>query len=226
MNYEIIKDKDKLLEFIEWLPELQINERYYLALFARKKYCADVKYIKTDKAQVHRTLSQKKDLYNKIAQLECPINTYEIKNITIPQEALALYISMNPRDLEKGTRMSLIKFANLLALKYNGYNPIAEVMSEVHKTVSRKIYFDFDFDEVDYEPVIEKFKEYVNEDAITSIKTKNGFHILLELKKVSKEFEKTWYKNIATIEGCDVKGDNLIPVVGCTQGNYTPYFIK
>ncbi len=120
MNYEIIKDEQMLREFIEWLPELRLGEKFYVALFARKKYCREVKYIKTDKAQVKRFLANKNDLFNKIRQLEVPLDAYVLGDITIPQESLALYISVNPRDLERGTRQSLIKFANLLALKYNG----------------------------------------------------------------------------------------------------------
>jgi hypothetical protein len=41
MNYQIIADKDKLLEFIEWLPDLQGAESYYLSLLARNKYLLD-----------------------------------------------------------------------------------------------------------------------------------------------------------------------------------------
>ena len=37
-NYKIISDPDALKEFIEWLPELEDNEKFYLSLFARKKY--------------------------------------------------------------------------------------------------------------------------------------------------------------------------------------------
>src|SRR5437762_2432845 len=141
MNYEIIKDEGLLFDFIKWLPELEINEKFYVALFARKKYCVTVPWIKTDKAQVKRFLATKEDLYDKIRQLQVAEGTYFCKGTAVPQESLALYISVNPRDLEMTCRHGLIKFANLLALKYNGYNPVAEIMSEAHKACSRKIWF-------------------------------------------------------------------------------------
>lgn len=229
MNYQIIKDEDKFREFIEWLPDLDVGERYYVALFARKKYCREVKYIKTDKAQVSRFLSNKEDLFNKVRRLEAPLDSYVIKDITIPQEALALYISVNPRDLEEATRALLVKCAQMLRLKYNGYNPVAEAMSEAHRAVSRKIWYDFDFDVDDCERVIAEVKSTlfsICPSAVKFIKTKNGLHVCIHIPTLANsDIRTTWYKAMAKIEGCDVKGDNLLPVVGCTQGEFVPYFL-
>jgi hypothetical protein len=58
------------------------------------------------------------------------------------------------------------------------------------------------------------------------VKTHGGFHLLVELGKLDKFFEKLWYKNLTSIAGCDVRGDNLLPVLGCTQGGFVPYFWK
>lgn len=225
MNYEIIKDADKLREFIEWLPELKINEKFYVALFARKKYCADVKYIKTDKAQVKRFLATKENLFNKIWQLEAPLGSYVLGDIVIPQEALALYISVNPRDLERATRQGLIKFANLLALKYNGYNPVAEATSEVHKACSRKVWFDFDFDNADLDTTLKSVNEILSPENYRVMITKNGFHLIVHLPSLDKKISQSWYHGISNLEGCDVKGDNLLNVAGCTQGDFVPYFL-
>ena len=58
------------------------------------------------------------------------------------------------------------------------------------------------------------------------MKTKNGFHFLVEKNKLSDKIKKNWYKNIVNLEGCDQKGDNLIPIPGCVQGNFTPFFLR
>lgn len=226
MNYQIIKDEKLLREFIEWLAELNQSETYYVALFARKKYCRDVKDIKSDKVQCKRFTSSKNDLFNKIRQLECPVGAYVIKGIEIPQEALALYISVNPRDFLPATKNGLVKFAQLITQEYNGYNPHQEIMSEIQKACSRKIWYDLDFDGVDLDSTLKEFEKYINPDCLKVLKTHGGFHVLIELKKIEKQFEKTWYKNITNLAGVDVRGDNLIPVAGCTQGEFVPYFIN
>lgn len=225
-HYRIIKNLDQLESFIRWLPALAENEIFYLALFARKKYCEQVKNIKTDKAQCKRFTSKTPRLIEKIRQLECPVDSYSIKGITIPQEALALYISVNPRDLYEATKNGLIKFANLMTQPYNGYNPHQEIMSEIQRSCSRKVWLDFDFDGVELQPTIEHISRSLNLDCVRVLKTHSGFHVLVNLKTIHSEFSKTWYRNITQLPGIDVRGDNLIPVPGCVQGNFVPHFIE
>lgn len=220
MNYKIIEDEAKLRHFIDWLPELQDNETYYVSLFARNKYAPE---LKGDKAQLKRFTSSKEYLFDKIKQLECELGAYKIKGVAIPQNALALYITPNPRDLEKASKNALIRFAELITKPYNGYNPHQEVMTEIQKAHSRKIFFDLDFDNVDLDQTLEKIKDFINMDCVHIVKTRGGFHLLVELAKMDKAFEKNWYKNLTSLEGCDVRGDNLLPVVGCAQGGFVPY---
>jgi hypothetical protein len=227
MNYQIIKDEEALLKFVDWLPELEYNEAFYVCLFARKKYCNHLVHIASDKGQMKRFTSKKDYLIQKIKQLECPVGNYTVKGVVAPQESLALYINPNPRNLEKAAKESLKHFAELITKPYGGWNPQAEVISEIQKAKSRTVYFDLDFDDVKIETIVKEIQDgyLVNMDACHFLQTRGGFHLLVEIDKVNEYRKKTWYKSIVSLPGVDIKGDNMIPVPGCTQGDFIPKFI-
>ena len=222
MNYQIISDKEKLLAFIDWLPELEANEKFYCCLFARKKYCAD--QIKSnDKTQLKRFLSDKARLYQKIKQLEVPIGAYQLKDIPAPQESLALYINPNPRNLKKATFDGIIKLTQLLKNDNKNFNPHAELLSIIQKTISRKIYLDFDVDFKDFD--FDQLKDIINLSCMDIVETRGGYHLLVKLKEIEKQYKKTFYQTIAAMD-VDQTGDQLLPVPGCVQGGFVPRFIN
>ncbi len=226
MNYKIINNENNLRNFINFLPELQSHEMYYVSLFARKKYAPEI--LKDDKSQLKRFTSNKQFLFSKIKQLECEIGSYIAKNDTpIPQESLAVYISINPRDMIKATKDSLKEFVNKITENYNGYNPHQLVLSNIQTACSRKVYFEFDFDNVDLNSTLEQIKSdaKINMDCLRTVITRGGFHLLVEIEKIEKQYTKTWYNSISKLEGVDVCGDKLIPIPGCLQGGFEPVLI-
>lgn len=225
MNYKIIADEKILKDFIDWLPELQPNEKYYLSLMARKKYSNGL--LKSDKAQLKRFLAKKSDLFQKIKQLEVEVGAYQYDGETIPQESLALYITPNPRCLKRATKASLKRFAEIICEEdYHNINPHSEVLTCVHQSRGTNHFMDFDFDGVDLIETTNKIFEKINQSAVQILLTRGGFHVLVSLDKIEEQYKKSWYQGIAKLEGCDVRGDNLIPVGGTYQGGFIPKFLQ
>jgi hypothetical protein len=226
-TYQIITDEKLLKEFIEWLPDLKLGETYYVCLFARNKYAPNVANIKSDEKQMARFICKKEQIFEKIKQLEAPIGSYSTKYGICPQEALACYIMVNPRDKLKATPPSIHKLVDLVTnSEYNGYNPVQEVLSEVHKSIGTKYYVDFDFDCELTEDLLTKIFGYVNKSACKILKTRGGFHLLIKINEVETAFKKDWYRNILSLDGCDKCEDRSIPIPGTYQGGFTPYFME
>lgn len=227
-NYQVIVDEQRLREFVQWLPATAEHETFYVALLARNKYvkAAGIGTFNSDRYQCKRFLATADRLVDKIRQLECPLGSYVLKGNPVPQEALALYITPNPRDQIRATRASLVKFAELIANGSNCHNPAAEVISQVHKSPGKKSFVDFDFDGVKAVDVVPKIGEFLNLDAVEVLETRGGFHALVRLDAVDPTRVKTWHRQMSALPGVDIKGDNMIPVPGCTQGGFNPLLYR
>lgn len=224
MNYTVIQDERLLKDFIDWLPECNDHEQYYISLLARSKYLSGDAVIKSDKQQLKRFTSRKDLLFDKIRQLECAVGSYRQGGYPIPQEALALYITVNPRDLWKATYSSLVNFAKTIQAGHHTVNPHQQAMNEIQVSCSNKYYIDVDVDIKDPQ-ILEQIKAFINPSCLTVLETRGGYHVLIKVADIDPSYKKSWYNNIMNLAGIDQSGDNLIPVPGCTQGGFTPHFI-
>ncbi len=224
MNYKIITDENILDSFLQTLPDTKDSEVYYVCLFGRHKY--DNTFPNTrDAGQLARIASKKQDLKEKIRRLETPVGSYTRDNIAAPQEALATYIGLNPRSLIKANKNLLVELAKRFADGNTNFNPITLATTEIHRATDRKFFVDFDYDNTEPAEHLPVIQNTLPKDAYQILKTRGGFHLIVELEKV--EILKTnWYLTLAQLKNCDVKGSgNLTPIPGCTQGGFTPYFL-
>lgn len=224
-HYKIIYNKERLLSFIESLPDLEENEKFYCSLFARKKYSPEL--VKSnDRTQLKRFLTTKDRLYTKLTQLELPYGTWKIRDIVAPQESLVAYIHPNPRCMKKATFLLMKKCISLLETSAKGYNLQAESLSAVQQSVSRRIYVDFDIDEEPSTNLREFLLDlFEDNNCFRILVTRGGYHVLIEPKKISPTVKDNWYKIIKDQFKIDNVGDQMIPIPGCTQGGFVPKFI-
>jgi hypothetical protein len=235
MNYEIVKDEKMLKEFIEWLPELKPTEKYYMCLFARNKYCKELTHIKTDKSQLKRFLTDKGRMFQKIKQLEIAEGWYLQKETPVPQRALALYITPNPREMWKAAINTMVKIANSVRDQNLLMNVHQEAMSEVQRTKSRTCWVDFDFDTKTGVQRFETWGDYLMDilpnilgksASFKVLETRGGYHVLVNPESVEDFAKGSWYQSLSKVGNLDQTGDNMMPVPGCTQGEFIPHFIN
>lgn len=234
-NYQVIADEAALREYIEWLPTLSNDEIFYLCLFGRKKYCPELPHIKTDKSQLKRFTSDKDLMLRKIRQLECPLGSYTQKEHEIPQHALALYITPNPRDMKKATLNAVIDLAVILKCdgkadsKQRHSNPHQEVMSTIQRTPGKKHVTMFDIDSK--EPAIYDDIVRIAGPHCDIVETRGGYHVFVRASEMDNKVRYTysdkelhWYAAIYQYADRKSKAD-LSPVVGCFQGGFVPKFV-
>lgn len=227
MNYQIITDQKKLEQFIDWLPDLHENEKFYLSLFARKKYSEQL--IKSnDKNQLKRFTSNKEKMIDKIKQLEIPLGAWKLREMPAPQDSLVLYITVNPRSMKKATEMMGKKCWDLI--KNQNYNLHAEALSCIQKSKSRSCYVDFDIDSKDINIDQPWLNEQIGQHSYNIIETRGGYHLLINPEKatdyhLSQYNDKNWFQKVQSKYPVDQTGDQLIPVVGTYQGGFTPQFL-
>lgn len=238
-RYQIVTDEQALNEFIAWLPDLEEFEKFYVALFARKKYDDTLQSTSSDKMQLKRFLASKGTLVQKLRQLEVDYGLYRLKSTIATQQSLAVYISPNPRDVKHAQKQALIKFATAIAAENYYKNPHAEMLSCVQRAKSFTYVVDFDIDNKEVDLTV--LQGILPPRSYTVLETRGGFHLLVDPIKASSIQEwpaklrdnaaaekrtSKWYVNIKNRFDVDNAGDQLMPIPGCTQGGFTPRFLN
>lgn len=221
MNYKIVANEEKLQEFIDFLPDLGEDQKFYISLICRKKYFVGENKVKADKGQLFSGTATKQNLINKLRRLEVAVGVYKFEDTPCPQEALAMYITPTPRDLIKATKQAAKQFIDLVFNNNHGFNPHRESLSCIQRARCQKdktskyfLDFDFDFEEL---PDILTNPSFINKDAITWIKTRGGWHALVDYHKIEKPFLNTFVLGFKNCNS-DVDGDCLLPIPGTYQG--------
>ena len=225
LTYKIIHDHEKFEAFVKWLPELEKHEAYYVTLLGRRKYHESAF---ADKMALKRFIATSKSyLTQKVKQLSLPVGLYVNRNgDAVHQNALALYISLNPRNLKLAQQNLLRRLVDVAIDPENTQNPAALALSEIQKARSRSVYIDFDFDieEGMVEKTTKRIQEIVGKEAVTFLRTRGGLHALVQPKLAKYFGPKKWHQEVSSLQGCDVVGDSLIPIPGGTQGGFIPHF--
>lgn len=264
--YRIVRDYKELEKFVNSLPDLGENYKYYISLFARKKYGGTVG-LTSDKCQLKRCVATKDRIIQKLKQMEIPLGAYTFQGkqgeeeVVVGQQSLVVYISANPRDMYKaagaaakktvantvdvlskilsldGKDINEVKLKNIL--KELKGNPQAEALSQI-QVHGKKIWFNVDIDVVEGQTLSEQglmewLLTVINIDACKIIKTRGGYHVLVNLNSISKQFKSYWYNNFVLglthderlerdkIFTVDMKnGDGMLPIPGCVQSEFTP----
>ena len=241
-NYKIIMDETVLDSFINFLPELRTtDEKFYVCLFARSKYLTEeqkgqMSHIKSDKAQLKRVVADKKSLKTKLKQMECPVGSYiqyktNVPDNPVPQEALAVYITINPRSLGLATRNSLKKFVEMIADNpKDNFNPSNFAMSEIQRSKAKNppyYVLDIDTKEINVTSLKENLSFHLGKTPFGIIETRGGYHILISLRNIDESRKKTWYYGLKDLFGDDLDqaGDIMIPIPGTYQGGHIPKFV-
>lgn len=224
---------DLLLEFIEWLPDLKPTEKFYVALFARKKYDETLQSTASDKMQLKRLLCTKETMVQKIRQLEIDYGLYNLKSMIATQQSLALYITPNPRCMIKAHKDLMIRLATAVCNGNFYHNLHAEAISCIQRSKSYAHVVDFDIDDKTVD--LNLLNKILHKDCYRVLETRGGYHILVYPKMATEynkmlnvgdgEYPYNWHSEIIRVFPCDITGDQMIPVPGCTQGGFTPKFI-
>lgn len=235
--YKIVIDQKELDRFIDFLPYLTPDEKFYVTLFARKKYTTDVRF-KSDKNQLKRLVINRQDLSSELRKLEVADGLYKFNDIPIPQEMLAVYINPNPRSMYKSSLELLSRTAKNLRDGLPLGNPKAEAMNCLQSTPSRKLFFDIDIDIVpgeifEHHELIRWIEDndIINLNSLEIIQTRGGYHILITHELIDPKYSKKWYggfNNLINPKKFSVmmNSDNLIPIPGCVQGNSVPRLLR
>lgn len=222
MNYKIIADESKILEFSEWLPACESHEMFFgMFLFRRKYLPENLQTFYTNKDNCLKKFTfTKENLIQKLKKLESPIGSYQSNELDVLQDGICVYCFPNPRDLKKATINLSKKLIDILGADDGYYNIHNHSLTEIQKSKGTKHWIDFDIDDKSFD--LEIFDKYKGK-AGKVLETKNGYHLLINSQNLDTDLRNSFYQDLRPY--ADKSGDGMVPIPGTFQSDFVPSFV-
>lgn len=206
-------------EIMSYVALLEHDGPFMAYMSARKKYCPGI-----DKTR---------ECFNRVIVRDTKYLPQIISGYSsddLPPESLAVYFSVNPRDLEKAGLETTTYMVSQLTLKNTeaAASLDREFLSNAQKFQKKK-YIVLD---LDYKPRYDEVKALMIKHSITPkivIETRGGFHFLVSVDTITREAGIFIYKELAamtfsageTVKNLvDILSNPFSPLPGTVQGGF------
>ncbi|TXT58567.1 MAG: hypothetical protein BAJALOKI1v1_1610005 [Promethearchaeota archaeon] len=224
MKIENINSVKKFIS--KMVPELKDDEVLIYFVFVRKKYCPEVK---NHHQMVFRNILRDNSveyILHKIKKIPDEFIDYKT-NISYKKNCYSTYIDLIP----KSTLKAFIKFQKEMTdLMYQSFKNKellsefskikAKLLSNIHKSSSRKPYIMIDIDTKE-EDIIDNVLEKIVDRPEWISETRGGYHLIY---KKTSETCKVIYTELITDksfkEVIEVKSEVMTPIPGLLQGGF------
>lgn len=249
--YKVIADVKEIEKMVNLLPELKVQEAFFMSLAIRKKYLTDevrkelgpgVKEMFGQTLVRDRTV---KDFVRKLSRLETNANGFTARNgMAYPQVGMACYLNINASDMlvaANNLQIKLHKYTNeILKATMNGSNCDSylkkmskldtELMSCAQKAKGSSTFIDIDLDidKVTERGALTELVNFLKKNNIKYhvIETRSGYHVLLKRKTIKCNYTLILHsldKHVA--KEVVLNENNMIPFPGTYQGNFVVKFL-
>ena len=200
-----------------------------------------------------KIVRNEKELLREIQRYETPMGSIEFDGVDISNQALAIYITENPKSLLKAHTKTHRDVLDHMVHSYeNGasdedlkyFQTIqGKFLSNLHKSTSAKMYMDIDIDSKESEYLESIIKLLGEMDVVPTccIETRGGYHVIVRSDTLSKEqkgciwkvsqkkelkfqAENSLGKKI-TKSYIEIFSDGMCPIPGTYQGGFPVKFI-
>jgi len=221
----MIKDK-KILE--DYLNNLHKDEYYFMCKYARKKH---IDYLPVGEVMFEKAIMKPGKLFNIL--METDANDYNYKGTSILRANILTYISANPVNVSKLNK----KFIHYLIDADNEEIVKPQVTNYYSMTMKcpKREFIHYDIDTTNKMGIMEFIIQSCADFSIL-IETKNGFHLLLNIKKLKTNYNniinamlEEYVEDVKEIKKLSVKSkefiNSLMPLPGCSQIDFIPKIV-
>lgn len=233
-------DLDHLDPFIEFLPDLQYDEVYFLSLSARNKYLSEADRLVY---ALGRT-----EMFSREVAYDKPGIKYALKKMAasllykrtrggyeIPKQALVCYINVNPSSMiaayhDFTERMSKLYYETMQAHirdqspEYTAFKRMPRMlMNSIQRNTARRVLVDVDVDTKDLE-VLGGLRRWLGSHGIAfgTVWTQGGYHLLLRKDSLPKKLNLGQHLSALAVEtGKEIviNKNGMVPLPGTRQAD-------